>query len=86
MIHFLEQYFVELVTITSIIYLTLATILLLYQTPDTAVYKTFRRSKRLMAGGMLLISLNIWIWIASFTGSWRDITTGFPVSTSSSSI
>lgn len=51
MIHFLEQHFVELVTITSIIYLTLATILLLYQTPDTAVYKTFRRSKRLMAGG-----------------------------------
>ena len=45
MIHFLEQHFVELVTITSIIYLTLATILLLYQTPDTAVYKTFRRSK-----------------------------------------
>lgn len=38
MIHFLEQHFVELVTITSIIYLTLATILLLYQTPDTAVY------------------------------------------------
>lgn len=30
MIHFLEQHFVELVTITSIIYLTLATILLLY--------------------------------------------------------
>ena len=28
MIHFLEQHFVELVTITSIIYLTLATILL----------------------------------------------------------
>lgn len=52
MIHFLEQHFVELVTITSIIYLTLATILLLYQTPDTAVYKTFRRSKRLMAGGI----------------------------------
>lgn len=56
MIHFLEQHFVELVTITSIIYLTLATILVLYQTPDTAVYKTFRRSKRLMAGGMMLIS------------------------------
>ena len=53
MIHFLEQHFVELVTITSIIYLTLATILLLCQTPDTAVYKTFRRSKRLMAGGMI---------------------------------
>uniref|UniRef100_UPI003FEF09BB hypothetical protein n=1 Tax=Prevotella sp. TaxID=59823 RepID=UPI003FEF09BB len=72
MIHFLEQHFVELVTITSIIYLTLATILLLCQTPDTAVYKTFRRSKRLMAGGMVLISLNIWIWIASFTGSWTE--------------
>ena len=50
MIHFLEQYVVELVTVTSIIYLTLAIILLLYKTPDTAVYKTFRRSKRLMAG------------------------------------
>ena len=87
MIHFLEQHFVELVTITSIIYLTLATILLLYQTPDTAVYKTFRRSKRLMAGGMMLISLNIWIWIASFLQeAGRNITTGFPVSTSSSSI
>ncbi len=53
MIHFLEQHFVELVTVTSIIYLTLAIILLLYKTPDTAVYKTFRRSKRLMAGGMV---------------------------------
>lgn len=78
MIHFLEQHFVELVTITSIIYLTLATILLLYQTPDTAVYKTFRRSKRLMAGGMMLISLNIWIWIASFTGSWTEYNNWVP--------
>lgn len=86
MIHFLEQHFVELVTITSIIYLTLATILLLYKTPDTAVYKTFRRSKRLMAGGMMLVSLNIWIWIASLTEAGRNITTGYPVSTSSSSI
>lgn len=55
MIHFLELHFVELVTITSIIYLTLATILLLYQTPDTAVYKTFRRSNR---RNMMLISRN----------------------------
>lgn len=78
MIHFLEQHFVELVTITSIIYLTLATILLLYQTPDTAVYKTFRRSKRLMAGGMMLVSLNIWIWIASFTGSWTEYNNWVP--------
>ena len=78
MIHFLELHFVELVTITSIIYLTLATILLLYQTPDTAVYKTFRRSKRLMAGGMMLISLNIWIWIASFTGSWTEYNNWVP--------
>ena len=78
MIHFLEQYFVELVTITSIIYLTLAVILLLYQTPDTAVYRTFRKSKRLMAGGMMLISLNIWIWIASFTGSWTQYNNWVP--------
>ena len=59
MIHFLEQNFVGLVTITSTIYLMLAIILLLFKTPDTKVYKTFRRSKRLMAGGMMLISLNI---------------------------
>ena len=72
MIHFLEQNFVELVTITSMIYLILAVILFLFKTPDTKVYKTFRRSKSLMAGGMLLISLNIWIWIASFTGSWTE--------------
>ena len=78
MIHFLEQYFVELVTVTSIIYLTLAIILLLFKTPDTKVYKTFRRSKRLMAGGMLLISLNIWIWIASFTGTWTEYNNWVP--------
>ena len=43
MIHFLEQNFVELVTITSMIYLILAVILFLFKTPDTKVYKTFRR-------------------------------------------
>lgn len=37
MIHFLEQHFVELVTITSIIYLTLATILLLLR-PFTKLF------------------------------------------------
>lgn len=52
MIHFLEQNFVELVTITSMIYLILAVILFLFKTPDTKVYKPFRRSKSLMAGGM----------------------------------
>ena len=78
MIHFLEQNFVGLVTITSTIYLMLAIILLLFKTPDTKVYKTFRRSKRLMAGGMLLISLNIWIWIASFTGSWTEYNNWVP--------
>lgn len=54
MIHFLEQNFVGLVTITSMIYLMLAIILFLFKTPDTKVYKPFRRSKSLMAGGMLL--------------------------------
>ena len=78
MIHFLEQNFVELVTITSTIYLMLAIILLLFKTPDTKVYKTFRRSKILMAGGMLLISLNIWIWIASFTGTWTEYNNWVP--------
>ena len=78
MIHLLEQNFVGLVTITSTIYLMLAIILLLYKTPDTKVYKTFRRSKKLMAGGMLLISLDIWIWIASFTGSWTEYNNWVP--------
>ena len=78
MIHFLEQNFVELVTITSMIYLMLAIILFLFKTPDTKVYKPFRRSKSLMAGGMLLISLNIWIWIASFTGSWTEYNNWVP--------
>ena len=78
MIHFLEQNFVELVTITSMIYLMLAVILFLFKTPDTKVYKPFRRSKSLMAGGMLLISLNIWIWIASFTGSWTEYNNWVP--------
>lgn len=78
MIHFLEQNFVGLVTITSTIYLMLAIILLLFKTPDTKVYKPFRRSKRLAVGGMLLISLNIWIWIASFTGSWTEYNNWVP--------
>ena len=78
MIHFLEQNFVGLVTITSTIYLMLAIILLLFKTPDTKVYKPFRRSKKLMAGGMLLISLDIWIWIASFTGSWTEYNNWVP--------
>lgn len=78
MIHFLEQNFVGLITVTSTIYLMLAIILLLFKTPDTKVYKPFRKSKRLMAGGMLLISLNIWIWIASFTGSWTEYNNWVP--------
>ena len=66
MIHFLEQNFVELVTITSMIYLMLAIILFLFKTPETKVYKPFRRSKSLMAGGMLLISLNIYMGLDCF--------------------
>lgn len=70
MIHFLERNFTYLVTMTSIIYCILGLVLIFFKSPKTDVYASYRKSKWMLAAGMWMISINIWIWLATFTGLW----------------
>ena len=70
MIHFLERNFTYLVTMTSIIYCILGLVLIFFKSPKTNVYAPYRKSKWMLAAGMWMISINIWIWLATFTGLW----------------
>ena len=70
MIHFLERNFTYLVTMTSIIYCILGLVLIFFKPPKTDVYAPYRKSKWMLAAGMWMTSINIWIWLATFTGLW----------------
>ena len=70
MISFLERNFTYLVTMTSIIYCILGLVLFFFKSPTTEVYAPYRKSKWMLAAGMWMISINIWIWLATFTGLW----------------
>lgn len=70
MIHFLERNFTYLVTMTSIIYCILGLVLIFFKSPKTDVYTPYRKSKWMLAAGMWMTSINIWIWLATFTGLW----------------
>lgn len=70
MISFLERNFTYLVTMTSIIYCILGLVLIFFKSPKTDVYAPYRKSKWMLAAGMWMISINIWIWLATFTGLW----------------
>ena len=67
---FLEENYSFLVTMTSIIYCMLGFVLIFFNTPQTSVYAPYRKSKRLLATGMLIMSIDIWIWLACFNGEW----------------
>lgn len=70
MISFLERNFTYLVTMTSIIYCILGLVLIFFKSPKTDVYAPYRKSKWLLAAGMWMTSINIWIWLATFNGLW----------------
>lgn len=70
MISFLERNFTYLVTMTSIIYCILGLVLIFFKSPKTNVYSPYRKSKWLLAAGMWMTSINIWIWLATFNGLW----------------
>lgn len=70
MISFLERNFTYLVTMTSFIYCILGLVLIFFKSPKTEVYAPYRKSKWLLAAGMWMTSINIWIWLATFNGLW----------------
>lgn len=70
MISFLERNFTYLVTMTSFIYCILGLVLIFFKSPKTGVYAPYRKSKWLLAAGMWMTSINIWIWLAIFNGLW----------------
>lgn len=55
---------------TSIIYCILGLVLIFFKSPKTDVYAPYRKSKWMLAAGMWMTSINIWIWLATFTGLW----------------
>lgn len=70
MISFLERNFTYLVTMTSFIYCILGLVLIFFKSPKNDVYSLYRKSKWLLAAGMWMTSINIWIWLATFNGLW----------------
>lgn len=70
MISFLERYFTYFVTMTSFIYCILGFVLIFFKSPKTAVYAPYRKSKWLLAAGMWMTSITIWVWLATFNGLW----------------
>lgn len=70
MISFLERYFTYFVTMTSFIYCILGLVLIFFKSPKTAVYAPYRKSKWLLAAGMWMTSITIWVWLATFNGLW----------------
>lgn len=70
MVSFLERNFTYLVTMTSFIYCILGLVLISIKSPKTAVYAPYRKSKWLLAAGMWMTSINIWVWLATFNGLW----------------
>ena len=70
MIHFLERDFTYLVTMTSIIYCILGLVLIFFKSPKTDVYAPYRKSKWMLAAGMWMTSITIWVWLATFNGLW----------------
>lgn len=70
MVSFLERIFTYLVTMTSFIYCILGLVLIFIKSPKTAVYAPYRKSKWLLAAGMWMTSINIWVWLATFNGLW----------------
>ena len=70
MIGFLERNFTYFVTMTSFIYCILGLVLIFFKSPKTDVYAPYRKSKWLLAAGMWMTSINIWIWLATFNGLW----------------
>lgn len=70
MVSFLERNFTYLVTMTSFIYCILGLVLIFIKSPKTAVYAPYRKSKWLLAAGMWMTSINIWVWLATFNGLW----------------
>ena len=67
---FLEEKFSYLAMMTSIIYCMLGFVLIFFNTPQTSIYAPYRKSKRLLATGMFIMSIDMWIWLASFNGVW----------------
>lgn len=67
---FLEENYSFLAMMTSIIYCMLGFVLIFFNTPQTSIYAPYRKSKRLLATGMLIMSIDIWIWLACFNGVW----------------
>ena len=70
MIGFLERNFTYFVTMTSFIYCILGLVLIFFKSPKTAVYAPYRKSKWLLAAGMWMTSITIWVWLATFNGLW----------------
>lgn len=70
MISFLERNFTYLVTMTSFIYCILGLVLIFFKSSKNDVYSPYRKSKWLLAAGMWMTSINIWIWLATFNGLW----------------
>lgn len=67
---FLEYYFKNVVLCAGFIYLTLATILLLYKVPQTEYFERYRASKRYLAGALVFVSITIFSWLYAFEGDW----------------
>lgn len=68
----LEIYFIDIIKCAGVTYLTLAIILLLFKVPKTKYFERYRTSKLYFSSSFVLMSVNIFAWISTFTGDWEN--------------
>lgn len=72
MIDFLEHYFSTLVLCAGTIYITLSIVLTSFKVPDNPDYAPYCLSKKLLALTFVVVSFNIFLWVATFSGNWHN--------------
>lgn len=69
----LIKYFPELIQCVATAYLAFAVFVALVKTPGTENYRPYRRSKRLLVTAYLVISVNLFAWLAAFDDDWTRL-------------
>lgn len=67
----LDGLFVSLLHSICVLYLVVGYFLLSIKAPTDAIYRPYRRSKRILAFAYIVASANLLLWSVFYTGDWR---------------
>lgn len=69
----LKSYFPELIQCAATTYLAFAVFIACFRVPETDTYNPYRRSKRLLSAALMVISVNLFAWMAMYDGDWTHL-------------